>query len=347
MKMLRRGFTLIELLVVIAIIAILIALLLPAVQQAREAARRSQCKNNLKQLGLALHNYHDVYNMMPPGYITVSTGINASNGNPFWSWGASILPQTDGATIFNTLQVGGKRVADWAGTGTTTAEVNARAALTTPVQAFLCPSDTAPGLNTNRATTLTFGTTTNAQLATSSYVASHNVGNSGAATAATSSPTALVTANTYKSTFNATTPISGFVGPFGQNSSTGFRDFTDGTSNSILVGERAWKVSTYQNDSALAIATTNGATGSGTGSDTLGVAVAKINWNGGTNQVGYSSFHTGGAHFLLGDGAVRFISENIAFTLPGNVTTAEGQIQSSNTFGALIGIRDGQVVGEF
>jgi prepilin-type N-terminal cleavage/methylation domain-containing protein len=97
----RRGFTLIELLVVIAIIAILIALLLPAVQQAREAARRTQCRNNLKQLGLALHNYHDNYQMFPPGNVSSSVG----------GWGASwymrILPFVDQAPLYNRLTFSG------------------------------------------------------------------------------------------------------------------------------------------------------------------------------------------------------------------------------------------------
>src|ERR1700709_2477916 len=88
----RTGFTLIELLVVIAIIAVLIALLLPAVQQAREAARRSQCKNNLKQLGLAMHNYHDTYKVFP----------TASGGNGF-SPHARILPYVDQAPLYGTL----------------------------------------------------------------------------------------------------------------------------------------------------------------------------------------------------------------------------------------------------
>ena len=89
-----RGFTLIELLVVIAIIAVLIALLLPAVQQAREAARRTQCRNNLHQIALALHNYHDTHSVFPPGYINQESGYG-------WSWAAMILPFVDEVAVYN------------------------------------------------------------------------------------------------------------------------------------------------------------------------------------------------------------------------------------------------------
>src|ERR1700749_1684770 len=117
----RTAFTLIELLVVIAIIAILIALLLPAVQQAREAARRTQCKNNLKQMGLAFANYHDVFGLFPPG--AMSTNVSKMDYSPgvpgqygtwadyghqqygMWTWSAFILPMIDQANLYNQLNV--------------------------------------------------------------------------------------------------------------------------------------------------------------------------------------------------------------------------------------------------
>src|SRR5207244_9366932 len=98
----RKGFTLIELLVVIAVIAILIALLLPAVQQAREAARRTECKNNLKQIGLAIHNYHDVYNKLPMVTHRAETN-DAAGAEGAWAWSVSILPQIEQTTMFNAL----------------------------------------------------------------------------------------------------------------------------------------------------------------------------------------------------------------------------------------------------
>src|SRR5262245_12344660 len=97
----NRAFTLIELLVVIAIIAVLIALLLPAVQQAREAARRSQCKNNLKQLGLGIHNYHDAFNRLPLNRMTGRNGIPSVFGSIGWI--AMTLPYIDQAPLYNTI----------------------------------------------------------------------------------------------------------------------------------------------------------------------------------------------------------------------------------------------------
>lgn len=99
----KRAFTLIELLVVIAIIAILVSLLLPAVQQAREAARRSQCKNNLKQIGVALHNYHGAHKLFPPGWIPAAGSMTAPAS---WAWSAMIPPQLEQAPLYAALGVG-------------------------------------------------------------------------------------------------------------------------------------------------------------------------------------------------------------------------------------------------
>src|SRR5665213_792890 len=133
-----KGFTLIELLVVIAIIAVLIALLLPAVQQAREAARRTQCKNNLKQLGLALHNYHDITsNTFPPGYIDV----NPQGVLLLWGWGTMILPQIDQAPLYNVLTSPATVPNINTGLASATPATVTPNTVQTVIRAFRCPSD--------------------------------------------------------------------------------------------------------------------------------------------------------------------------------------------------------------
>src|SRR5205823_7988334 len=137
-----RGFTLVELLVVIAIIGVLVALLLPAVQAAREAARRMKCQNNLKQFGLALHNYHDAYGRMPASYYRAwPTSVGTTFGTPGWGWGTMILPRLEQQALFDTLNV-------------STLQLNAspltKLPAQTPLPMFRCPSDTGKKTNANR-----------------------------------------------------------------------------------------------------------------------------------------------------------------------------------------------------
>ena len=136
-----RGFTLIELLVVIAIIAVLIALLLPAVQAAREAARRAQCTNNLKQIGIAMHNYHDQMGSYPPGCINYAP--NGGAGSPWavqatdLAWRAMILPQMEGGAVYNAVNLSISTSADT----TTSAQSGFITAWNTVFNTWLCPSD--------------------------------------------------------------------------------------------------------------------------------------------------------------------------------------------------------------
>ena len=150
----RRGFTLIELLVVIAIIAVLIALLLPAVQAAREAARRAQCVNNLKQIGLALHNYHSRHDTFPMG---CSSGVDtlpytfAAQNN--WSAQAMLLSDIEGAAIYNSINF------NFAATGGDAGKINTTAFNVT-IKSFLCPSDSNAGAANNNSYFCSKGTTT-------------------------------------------------------------------------------------------------------------------------------------------------------------------------------------------
>ena len=140
-KRVGNGFTLIELLVVIAIIGVLVGLLLPAVQQAREAARRSSCVNNLKQIGLALHSYHDSRKQLPP----LALKASASSTAAAWAWSAVILPFMEYGTLHDTLKVDTNTVSQ------TLADSTIKDQLSTLLPTFLCPSDTSPRLATTPA----------------------------------------------------------------------------------------------------------------------------------------------------------------------------------------------------
>ncbi len=336
---LRRAFTLIELLVVIAIIAILIALLLPAVQQAREAARRTQCKNNLKQLGLALHNYADIFGMFPPGCVNINPGLGAPDlnidtnlGN--WAWSAFLLPQIDQAPLFNQLNINQLSMPQ-------AVDIPASLqAMQQPLQAFRCPSDIGPGLNTNRGF-IGITTTATQPLALSSYVGVNSSG------------------ELRRSPGNASGAANGI---FYMNSNVGFRDIPDGTSNTAIVGERCWSLHTNaQGSQTLNAGSVFGTRGTRQNSekglaDAMGCGRYKLNFtafwptpNGSqaTARRVFGSYHTGGAHFVLGDGAVRFISENIDADMNQSNQTLVTDSVIDSTWERLLARNDGQPIGEF
>jgi len=298
----RAAFTLIELLVVIAIIAVLIALLLPAVQQAREAARRSQCINNLKQLGLALHNYHDTHNVFPPGWIGVENNIPHMEGNSGFAWGAHVLPYVDQGPLYNQLNVN-QPCHDPA--------FNA-AALNAVLPVFRCPSDPSPEFwqIPEEADPTVFL----ARLPSANYV-----GNFG-----TEGPEDLCGAAPYPAA-----QCRG-DGVFQHNSNTRMRDIVDGSSNTIFVGE-------HRTDTRAATVAATGfpwhstwvgfvPEGAEAAARFLGVADHTPN-HPDLHMEDYSSWHTGGVHLLFGDGRVRFVNENVDYQLfQGSATRAGGEV---------------------
>ncbi len=330
----RCGFTLIELLVVIAIIAILVALLLPAVQQAREAARRTQCRNNLKQLGLALHSYESTYTLFPP-----------SSGSSSYSAQARLLPYMEQANLQNTIDFSQPLL-----TGSVTSRVlnpfYANVA-NQVVPSFLCPSDPAPAVYQvpMGSPAVTYG------FAANNYMVSFGSGTG--------------------TNYDDRHATDGMVW---QNSNVRIRDFLDGTSNTVVMSEAirsdgpttvlpagtlpqfpyrqmlsltsgvsasstsagyiasggAWPAGLISNPNLAAAVPagtnwTGTSTGTGRGGSWLRGLNASVNTNGyttpnslipdvlmhGTGFFAPRSFHTGGAHALLGDGAVRFVGNSI------------------------------------
>ena len=232
MLIVRHAFTPIELLVVIAIIAILVALLLPAVQYAREAARRTQCRSNLKQIGLALHNYHDVHRVLPPGFVSQQGWLGASNRNQF-GWAVMVLPQLEQSNLYNRFNF---NLANWdnsvvpSGSSATNWTLSA-----TKLPVFRCPSDIAND-TVDRACPPLPGPiqgTSNYSGATGIKMTLLPCGEE---------PTSGIPGAS-SMMHPPTTPCVPSEGPFYINSSVrlGDGDVTDGTSNTIAVGEVSWE----------------------------------------------------------------------------------------------------------
>lgn len=290
----KTGFTLIELLVVIAIIAVLIALLLPAVQQARESARRTQCKNNLKQLGLALHNYHDAVNAFP--YCSTYP-INAAYKH---TWVELILPQIDNAPLYNQINFNLPNDA--------TTPTNNQVLFAGKSFGFIkCPSNPHAEKLTCKDGSLFREYPTMIQglgypLMSGSIQPDSIPPDCGCENCYCN------TESTASHSWNASQAYNNFPGIFNRGVTTSrMKDISDGTSNTIMSAERNAEECGW--GGAFSWNFTNVYTGQKINSPTRTTVIGSDWWK----NCGSSSHHTGGAHVLMADGSVRFLSNSIDF----------------------------------
>ena len=350
MRQQRRGFTLIELLVVIAIIAVLIALLLPAVQSAREAARRAQCTNNLKQIGLATHNYISTVGSFPIG--SLAGGSSSPGGEwsgPWWPWAAYILPEMEWTNLYNSINFSAHGLLTWDNnSGGCTSPENSTVYLSI-ISTYQCPSDDTMKIFTNLmwvSTTQIAAGSPNFTGAVTCYVG--NWGDMRVGNPIFDQYTGDQLINGAQS-WGCNGTFRGIYGDCSNGQVVTIAGVTDGTSNTFLVGEN----SPYYNGSLL---WTNGdgiyastaiplnwftplvdgqidVDGTTCNINALNVVTTPHCFRNQTYNYGFKSKHPGGANFAMADGSVRFIKQSIS-PRPYNAlgSRAGGEIVSSDSY---------------